>query len=84
MPCDANWHLEATADKFMTTLKLPLAGTRHYSSAAFGYQGTYGYYWAASTAGTYGNLVLLSSTLGVFPADHTSRAFGFSVRCLRD
>lgn len=33
--CDRTWHVETTANKFITTLKLPLAGDRDYSSAAY-------------------------------------------------
>lgn len=84
MVCDANWHFEATANKFMSTLKLPLAGHRNYSTAAFVTQGTNGAYWAASTTGTYGYYVYLSTTLGVIPANNRYRAYGLSVRCLKN
>ena len=84
MVCDANWHVEATANKFMTTLRLPLAGNRNYSPAAFSNQGTDGFYWAASTTGTNGYGVLLSTTYGVLPALNSGRAYGLSVRCLKN
>ncbi len=61
-----------------TTLKLPLAGLRHYSSAAYLNQGTNGYYWASSP---YGYVVRLSATQA-HPAFNDPRTFGFSVRCL--
>lgn len=82
--CDAAWHVETTANKFMTTLRLPLAGLRVNSSAAYNFQGTYGYYWASSATGTYGYFVHLSSTLGVYPANNSGRAAGLSVRCLKN
>lgn len=85
MVCDANWHVEATANKFMTTFRLPLAGYRRGSSAAFYFQGTNGYYWAASTTGTDGYTVNLSTTNGVIPANNLNlRANGLSVRCLKN
>lgn len=81
MVCDANWHTEATANKFRDTLKLPLAGYRDYSSASFTNQGARGGYWSSSTSGTSGYGVVLSSTQ-VFPANYVNRALGWSVRCL--
>ena len=66
-----------------TVLKLPLAGNRDYSSAAYDYQGTNGYYWASSPAGNRGYLVSLSATQ-VVPALNPYRADGFSVRCLKN
>lgn len=65
------------------TLKLPLAGYRHYSSAAYSAQGTSGYYWVATPTGVAAHLVLLSSTK-ISPANHADRASGYSVRCLKD
>lgn len=62
---------------------LPLAGNRLNSSAAYSNQGAFGYYWASSPTGTYGYSVCLSATQ-VFPALNSSRAFGFSVRCLKN
>ncbi|MFB0964130.1 MAG: FISUMP domain-containing protein [Patescibacteria group bacterium] len=82
--CDAAWHVETTANKFMTTLRLPLAGYRNTSAAAFNNQGTLGGYWAASTTGTNGRNVTLSTTNGVVPANHNTRALGLSVRCLKN
>ena len=66
-----------------STLKLPLAGARIASSAAFTLQGEYGFYWASSPNWTLGYNVSLSSTK-VTPATYNSRANGFSVRCLKN
>lgn len=66
-----------------TTLKLPLAGYRYTSSAAYSNQGTNGFYWASSPTGTVGYFVALSSTQ-VVPANNSYRAYGFSVRCLKN
>lgn len=84
MVCDSAWHVEATANKFITTLKLPIAGLRSYSNATFSNQGVYGPYWASSTTGTYGHAISLSSSLGVLPANSNYRTFGFPVRCLKN
>ena len=62
---------------------LPLAGYRKNSSAAYNNQGSFGYYWASSPTGTYGYHVTLSATQ-VYPANSYNRAYGFSVRCLKN
>lgn len=82
--CDAAWHVEATANKFMNTLKLPLAGFRNSSTAAFGSQGAYGHYWASSPSGTAGHGVRLSSSSGMVPDNANNRDTGLSVRCLKN
>ena len=62
---------------------LPLAGNRPYSTATYFNQGTLGSYWASSPTGTYGYNVALSATQ-VCPANDSHRAYGFSVRCLKN
>ena len=62
---------------------LPLAGNRHHSSAAYNFQGSNGFYWASSPSGSYGYLVSLSATQ-VNHAHSNNRAYGFSVRCLKN
>ena len=62
---------------------LPLAGYRKNSSAAYNNQGSFGYYWASSPTGTNGYYVILSATQ-VSPANSDNRAYGLSVRCLKN
>ena len=62
---------------------LPLSGYHSNSSDAYYNQRTFGYYWASSPPGTYGYVVYLSATK-VSPANSDYRAFGFSVRCLKN
>lgn len=76
----ATWQNDTT---LASTLKLPLAGSRHPSSAAYDTQGTYGTYWASSPTGPNGYNVLLSATQ-VSPACNVGRAYGLSVRCLKN
>ena len=64
-------------------MKLPLAGNRLNSTAAYNNQGTNGNYWASSPTGIHGYYVYLSSTQ-VRPAYYNLRAYGFSVRCLKN
>ncbi len=80
-PEEWNSFAERYADWMLANL--PLAGYRAISSAAYGYQGTYGYYWASSPPGRYGHAVTLSSAK-VEGVDPNHRTFGLSVRCLKD
>lgn len=66
-----------------TTLKLPLVGSRNDSTAAYGSQGVYGFYWSASLSGTNGYSIGISSTQ-VYLLGLKHRAFGVGVRCLKN
>lgn len=68
---------------FSNFLKLPLPGYRFYTSGDLFYIDSSSYMWASSVGGTsLSNGIGFSSDFaGGFDAD---RAFGFSVRCLRD
>jgi uncharacterized protein (TIGR02145 family) len=87
MTCSStSYQVEAAPNKFMTTLKLPLAGLRNHSPAEFGNQGLSGHYWASSTVtvSDSGYTVSFSSTHGVRSHGSFPRAGGFTVRCLKD
>lgn len=67
-------------------LFLPAAGYRYRESGALAGVGTRGLYWSSSSSAA-GNVNggCLSFTSGyVYPLCHYSRAFGFSVRCVRN
>jgi uncharacterized protein (TIGR02145 family) len=66
-----------------STLKLPLAGYRGYGGGGLYDQGVNGYYWSSSPASTNAYDLYFSSG-GVTPASLDARAYGFSVRCLKD
>ncbi len=76
----ASWQNDTT---LASALKLPLAGNRAPSSAAYNNQGSYGNYWASSPTGANGYYVALSATR-VYPAGNSTRAYGYSVRCLKN
>ena len=89
LPTEAEWEAERTswssnnaAGAFASPLKLPVAGFRYYSNGTLFNVGSYGYYWSSAVSGTDArNLYFFSSGAGM----HSSyRAYGFSVRCLKD
>jgi uncharacterized protein (TIGR02145 family) len=64
-------------------LFLPAAGYRYFGSGSLGSVGSLGYYWSSSINGTYAYFLYFSSSL-VDPNGNTTRANGFSVRCVSE
>jgi uncharacterized protein (TIGR02145 family) len=89
LPTEAEWNAERASwsrsnpvGAFDSPLKLPLAGNRIQRSGLVEAMDSYGAYWSSSVSGTnarglgfYGNIAAMHLT---------NRAFGVSVRCLRD
>ena len=71
------------ATAYASTLKLPLAGYRLNSNASLLSQGSYGNYWSSSPTGAYSYYLYFNSS-SVDPAYSYYRAFGFTVRCLKN
>jgi uncharacterized protein (TIGR02145 family) len=89
LPTEAEWNAERTswssnnsAGAFASPLKLPVAGSRSRSNGSLLDVGSYGYYWSSTVSGTD------ARSLGFYSsnADLSSfyRAYGFSVRCIKD
>ena len=78
----ASWGTNNAAGAFGSPLKLPMSGYRSYSNGSLGYVGTYGYYWSSTVSGTSSRYLNFSSSNAIM--DTFYRAFGFSVRCLKD
>ena len=87
VPTDAEWEAELdyfanAAGAYNSPLKLPVAGYRQFSNGALSNVGSYGYYWSSTVSGTNARSLLFSSsnasTLSRF------RAYGFSVRCIKE
>jgi len=77
-----SWGTNNAAGAFASPLKLPMSGNHLYSSGSLVNVGTHGYYWSSTVSGTNSrHLSFNSSAADMFPA---SRAYGFSVRCLKD
>jgi uncharacterized protein (TIGR02145 family) len=59
-----------------------MSGYRNYSNGSLNNVGTFGYYWSSTVSGTDSSLLYFnSSNANLYTAD---RAYGFSVRCLKD
>ena len=76
-----SWSSNPSAGAYGSPLKLPVAGLRNYDDGSL-FVGSYGFYWSSSVFGAYarglgfgsGNALMFSG----------SRAYGYSVRCLKD
>jgi len=89
LPTEAEWEAERTswssnnaAGAFASPLKLPVAGFRVNSFGSLDSVGSSGYYWSSTVDGTNSRLLLLYSNNAYMGS--SSRAYGDSVRCLKD
>lgn len=89
VPTEAEWNTERlswstnnSAGAFASPLKLPVAGVRSGSDGSLSDVGSFGGYWSSTVGGA------SSRVLGFFSSDASmhngGRAYGFSVRCLKD
>ena len=69
-------------ETYGSALKLPSAGFRNRLNGLLGSQSTYGNYWSSSVSGTNARYLVFYSTAATTYFNH--RAYGFSVRCLKD
>ena len=70
------------AGAFASPLKLPVSGIRFYNNGVVGSAGSQGFYWSNTVAGTNAyRLYFNNSDTGVYSSP---RAFGFSVRCIKE
>ena len=76
-----SWSSNNSAGAFASPLKLPAAGARFYDSGSLFSVGLSGNYWSSTAPGTSGYLYFDSSDALMFD---NNRAYGFSVRCLKD
>ena len=77
-----SWGSNNSAGAIGSVLKLPMAGSRDNSLGSLDYVGARGVYWSSTVSGTYASfLFFLSSTAYMV---NNNRAFGLSVRCLKD
>ena len=96
-PCPTGYHVPTEAqwvtanafgtwnnntDTYNSALKLPSAGLRDRLDGSLGTQGTGGRYWSSTVDGTSARLLYFHSTAAF--TYHFPRAYGFTVRCLKD
>ena len=77
-----SWSANTSVGAFASPLKLPMAGFRVKSNGSLQDVGTTGYYWSSTVSGTDSRLLIFLS--GDAPMFDYMRAYGFSVRCLKD
>lgn len=78
----ASWSSNNSAGAFASPLKLVVAGYRYLSNGAVNLAGSFGNYWGSTVYGGYArSLYFISGVAGMYSF---SRAYGFSVRCLKD
>ena len=90
LPTVTEWEAERTTDftsnnaagAFGSVLKLPMAGFRHLSNGSFGLVGAHGYYWSSTVSSTNSRRLGFDSSNASMVTNN--RAFGGSVRCLKD
>jgi uncharacterized protein (TIGR02145 family) len=89
IPTEAEWNAESlswstknSAGAFASPLKLPMAGYRDYSDGSLGKVGIDGVYWSSTVSSANARSLNFFSSVAFMNTD--ARAFGFSVRCLKD
>lgn len=98
-PCPPGWRIPTTIEwgdelnswgsnknatgAFNSSLKLPRGGLRNYVSGVVGDVGSGGYYWSSAVSGIGAQRLYFYST-GANAGGGDHRAYGFSVRCLKD
>lgn len=92
IPTEAEWTAERDTwssmdynGAFNSVLKLPCAGGRHYASSNDGQiflTGSNGFYWTSTVSGTNASRLNFDPAHAEFYAPY--RAYGYSVRCIKD
>ena len=89
LPTDAEWDAERSswstndaAGAFASPLKLPVAGYRGGSNGSLDNVGSGGFYWGSTVSSTYSRSLFFNSSFAGMFMDN--RAFGLSVRCIKD
>ena len=78
----SSWSQNNSAGAFASPLKLPVAGYRLSSSGSLNAVGSSGSYWSSTVSGTNANFLDFYSSLAIL--NFLNRAYGISVRCLKD
>ena len=89
LPTVAEWNLEiagwssnTNVGAFVSSLKLPMAGSRSASTGDISLAGSAGYYWTSTVDGTRSRVVVINETQAFVST--SVRGDGKSVRCIRN
>ncbi len=77
-----SWSSNNDQGAFASPLKLPVAGSRYFDSGSLGFVGAGGCYWSSTVFGVYSQYLNFGSGGAFVNIDW--RAYGRSVRCLKD
>ena len=77
-----NWGSNNRQGAFASAIKLPVAGRRDYGDGSLYFAGYQGYYWSSMVFGIYSHYLFFDNSNAFM--NYTSRAFGYSVRCIKD
>jgi len=78
----ASWSSNNSAGAFASPLKLVLAGNRDFSTGTVSQGGSYGWYWSSTVNGSYALILSFGGAHTIMGSSY--RAFGLSVRCIKD
>jgi uncharacterized protein (TIGR02145 family) len=76
-----SWSSNNAAGAFASPLKLPLGGTRSISGSSFINKDINGYYWSSSVNGANSSFIGFGTSNAIL---NGYRAYGFSVRCIKN
>jgi uncharacterized protein (TIGR02145 family) len=89
VPTETEWEAERVlfssndaTGAYASNLKLPAAGGRNNSAGVLDFVGSHGYYWSSTVSGTEAWYLYFTSNLAYMAIGY--RAYGFSVRCIKD
>lgn len=77
-----SWGTNNAAGAFASPLKLPMSGYRYYENASLNNVGDAGFYW--SSTGSTSNSRILYFFFNTADMESYPRAYGFSIRCIKD
>ena len=79
-----SWSSQNSSGAFASPLKLPLAGFRTNSTGSLTNVSVYGQYWSSTIDGANSRYLLLVNGSAGAPIYSSGRAYGFSVRCIKE
>ena len=79
----ATWVSPDAVGAFSSPLKLPMGGFRYFYDGTVYDEGFYGLYWTSTISVPYANYIYFDSSSS-YGFDYTYRAYGMSVRCIKD